>query len=124
MIQYKINITLFTKEKYFILLLQFDEYTETENEKIQEFLEKTQRHIETDCTLSFGISNQVQSPVHIPVCYHEAVEAIHSGCDLKMEGFIRFYKVREINELLIMIPKTNVRDHCDNTLNNVQFPIP
>ena len=122
MVHAKINGTLFTKEKYFVLLLQFDEYTEVETEMIQSFLERTQKHIETDCTLSFGISNQVQSPVHIPVCYHEAVEAIHSGYDLKMEGFIRFYKVREIKELLSMIPQSNLRELYESTLKTLAYP--
>lgn len=114
--------TLFTKEKYFVLLLQFEEYTDVETKLIQNFLDDTQKHVKLDCTLSFGISNQVQSPTNIPVCYHEAVEAINSGYDLKMEGFIRFYKVREIKELLSMIPLSNLRELYESTLKTLAYP--
>lgn len=122
MINNEIIGTLFTKEKYFVLLLQFDDYTDEEMQLIKSFLEKVQQHIEADCTLSFGISNQVHSPKSIPVAYHEAVEAINSGYDLKLDGFIRFYKVREIKELLSMIPLNNLRELYESTLKKLAYP--
>lgn len=122
MINSNINGTLFTKEKYFVILLQFDEYADDEIAIIQQFLEIVQAHIEADCSLSFGISNQVQSPKNIPVAYHEAVDAINSGYDLKMASFIRFYKVREIKELLSMIPQSNLRELYESTLKSLAYP--
>lgn len=122
MIHMDLTGTLFTKQKYFVLLLQFEEYTDEEMQLIKSFLERTQEHIEADCSLSFGISNQVHSPKSIPVAYHEAVEAINSGYDLKMNGFIRFYKVREIKELLSMIPMNNLRELYESTLKTLAYP--
>lgn len=122
MIDAQMRGTLFTKEKFFVMLIQFEDYTDEETAIIQKFLEETQAHIANECDLSFGISNQVQSPTSIPVAYHEAVEAINSGYDMKMEKFIRFYKVREIKELLSMIPQNNLRELYENTLKTLAYP--
>lgn len=122
LINTNIKGTLFTKERYFVMLIQFEQYTDEETAIIQALLEGTQAHVADDISLSFGISNQVQSSKNIPVAYHEAVEAINSGYDMKMETFIRFYKVREIKELLSMIPQSNLRELYENTLKTLAYP--
>src|SRR5699024_6535615 len=73
--------TLFTKEKYFIILLQFPMYTEAEIDDLTAFIESAQKNIQMDgdFSVSFGVSNQILSVIDIPTAYHEAIETIENG---------------------------------------------
>ncbi|MBT2218106.1 PucR family transcriptional regulator ligand-binding domain-containing protein [Virgibacillus dakarensis] len=87
----EMDATLFTKEKYFVIILQFPEYTEIEMSKVREFIETAQYNIQEGFTISFGISNQIQQLTDIPTAYQEAVESIKSGYNSRNRGFINFY---------------------------------
>lgn len=118
----EMNATLFTKETYFVILLQYQNYTEIETEEIQSFIEGAKENIEGDFSVSFGISNPVQALAEIPVAYHEAVEAIQSGYELKQTSFVNFYKAREIEELLNMIPPKDSIAFYESTLKSLAYP--
>ncbi|GGB37496.1 purine catabolism regulatory protein [Lentibacillus populi] len=114
--------TLFTKEKYFVMILQFPNYTEAEIDNVTKFIERAQRNIEGDYSVSFGISNPIQSVTDVSTAYKEAVEAIMNGYDLKMTGFINFYKAREIKELLNTLPRKDLKALYENTLKSLAYP--
>ncbi len=114
--------TLFTKEKYFIMILQFFNYTETEMAYVKKLLEDVQTNIQDGHSVSFGVSNQIRSLIDIPTAYREAVESLMNGYDLKMSGFIKFYKTREIKELISMIPVKNLSELYENTLKSLAYP--
>ncbi|ASN06737.1 PucR family transcriptional regulator [Virgibacillus necropolis] len=118
----KMDATLFTKEKYFVMLLQFSHYTETEIKIVTEFIERSQSNIQGDYSVSFGVSNPTQSLSDIPIAYQEAVEAINNGYDMKMTGFINFYKTKEIKELLNAIPRKDLKSLYENTLKSLAYP--
>ncbi len=40
----------------------------------------------------------------IPTAYHEAVEAILTGYEQNLKGFIKYYKTRDLEELLKSLP--------------------
>ena len=114
---------LFTKEKYFVMLLQFSNYNETEINRVTEFVENVQRNLQDgNLTISFGISNLVQSPIDIPNAYYEAVDAIMNGYDLNKSGFINFYRTREIDELLTTLPRKDLKALYENTLKTLAYP--
>lgn len=121
MVNGEMNGTLFTKEKYFVLLLQFEQYSEAERQKLLNIVQNIQR-IDGDFSLSFGISNPTPSLNDISLIYQEAAEAISNGYDLKKTSFIHFYKTREIKELFNMIPKKNLKELYENTLKTLAYP--
>lgn len=115
--------TLFTKEKYFVMLLQFTHYNETAIRSVTAFVESAQSNLhEEDSTISFGISNLVQSPIDVPKAYNEAVDAILGGYDLNKHGFINFYRTREIDELLSTLPRKDLQALYENTLKSLAYP--
>lgn len=115
--------TLFTKEKYFVMLLQFPNYNETAIRSVTNFAESIQNNLhEGDFTISFGISNLVPSLIDIPIAYNEAVDAIMSGYDMKRLGFINFYRTREIDELLSTLPRKDLQALYENTLKSLAYP--
>lgn len=124
MVNSNIQGQLFTKEKYFVMLLQFPAYTETKADRITKFIEQAQKNIQAqgDFTVSFGASNPIRSLTDIPIAYLEADEAITSGYDVNMTGFINFYKMKEIEELLSAIPEKDLKALYEATLKTLAYP--
>lgn len=118
----KINATLFTKEKYFAMIVQFKNYNKAKMEKIKTFVEKAQKNIENNFTVSFGISNPVQKLTDIPITYKEAVHALINGYESDNTSVITFYKTREIEELLSILPEKDLEELYKNTLKTLAFP--
>src|SRR5699024_1404459 len=116
--------TLFTKEKYFVMLLQFPAYSETKVDKITTFIKNAQTNIQEqgNLSVSFGASNPIQSLTDIPIAYQEANEAITNGYDMNLTGFINFYKTKEIEELLSTIPEKDLKALYENTLKSLAYP--
>lgn len=113
--------TLFIRERYIVLLIQFPHYTEKEMKSVQSFLEDVQNQLEGHIPVSFGVSNQIQALQNVSTAYEEAVEALKSGYDLNMSGFIKFYRTREIKELLGMIPRKFLSEFYENTLKSLAY---
>lgn len=118
----KMQGIIFTKQKYFVIILQFPSYKETEIKHVTEFIHNAQKNMKINFTISFGVSNAIQSLIDIPTAYREAVEAIRNGYDLHQKGFINFYKAREITELLKMLPKKDLKALYENTLKSLAYP--
>ncbi|WP_342433542.1 PucR family transcriptional regulator ligand-binding domain-containing protein [Neobacillus sp. FSL H8-0543] len=117
-----LNATLFTKEKYFVMMLQFPDYGEAEQMIINQFVQETQEILQGDFSISFGVSNPVHFLKDLPTAYQEAVEAIMNSYDLQMYGTINYYKARELEELLQMIPAKDLKALYENTLKTLAFP--
>jgi purine catabolism regulator len=118
----RLNATLFTKEKYFVMMLQFPDYHEAERERINQFVQKTQENLQGDYSISFGVSNPVHFLKDLSIAYQEAVEAIMNAYDLQMYGNINYYKARELEELLQMIPMKDLKALYENTMKSLAFP--
>lgn len=117
-----LNATIFTRGKFFVMLLQFPEYTESVMNRIKDFIEVARDNIQEEFSISFGISNQIQRLNDIPVAYQEAVEAIKNGYLLKKKGFINFYKTKEVKELLNIIPRKDLQALYENTFKMLAYP--
>lgn len=113
---------LFTKERYFVTILQFPQYTSNEQTIVESFAESVQTNLDLDYTVSLGISYPIETSLDIPEAYREAVDAISYGYDLHEKNFIRFYKAREFTELLSTIPKKDLSALYSNTLKDLAFP--
>src|SRR5699024_10406197 len=88
--------TLFTKAKYFVLIIQFPKYSDHELNLTTSFFERARNNISQEYPVSFGISNGVHSLMDIPEAYMEATAARQNGYKRKMTNFVNFYKSREI----------------------------
>lgn len=117
-----LNATLFTKGKYFAMILQFPKYGDEEISKITEFIKNVQSNFDGDITLSFGVSHSVPSLKEIPTIYNEAVEAIVQGYEQGLKGFIKYYKTRELEELLKSLPRKDIKALYENTLKSLAYP--
>ncbi|MCG7333783.1 PucR family transcriptional regulator ligand-binding domain-containing protein [Sporosarcina sp. ACRSM] len=117
-----LEATLFTKGKYFAMILQFADYSDEEINTITEFIDNVQSNFNGDFSLSFGVSHSVPSLKEIPTAYYEAVEAILSGYDQNMKGFTQFYKTRDLEELLNTLPRKDLKALYENTLKSLAYP--
>lgn len=117
-----LEATLFTKGKYFAMILQFSKYSDEEIDTITQFAENVQANFNGDFTLSFGVSHSVSSLKDIPTAYQEAVEAIITGYEQNLKGFIKFYRTRDLEELLKSLPRKDLKALYENTLKSLAYP--
>ena len=117
-----LEATLFTKGKYFAMILQFPKYSDEEINTITQFIENVQANFNGDFTLSFGVSHSVPSLKEIPTAYYEAVEAILTGYEQNLKGFIKYYKTRDLEELLKSLPRKDLKALYENTLKSLAYP--
>lgn len=112
---------LFTKEKYFVMILQFAAGNEADPNEVTEFVNRCQESLQGDFSISFGVSNTVHSIKDITTAYNEACEAIMSGYDMNKTGFINFYKMKELEDLLNTIPRKDLKALYENTLKSLAY---
>ncbi|WP_053365868.1 PucR family transcriptional regulator [Bacillus sp. FJAT-27245] len=117
-----IEAILFTKEKYFVMILQFPKYDEMDMDNLTNFIENCQTNLQGDYSISFGVSNPVFSIKDISTAYHESVEALLAGYEMNKMGFINFYKPKELEELLSAVPKKDLKALYENTLKSLAYP--
>ncbi|MUV38283.1 Purine catabolism regulatory protein [Lentibacillus sp. JNUCC-1] len=117
-----ISATLFTKETYFVMILQFPRYTDKEIALVENFAKTIQTNMDQTHTISFGISYPFHPLSNMSSAYHEAAEAISYGQNMHMKEFIYFYKAKEIKELLATIPKQDLKALYSSTLKDLAYP--
>lgn len=118
----QMQATLFTKAKYFVLIIQFPKYSDHELKLTTSFFEDARNTISHEYPVSFGISNAVHSLTDIPKAYQEATEAVQNGYDRQMTNFVNFYKTREIEELLGTLPRKDLNALYKNTMKSLAYP--
>ncbi|WP_019536232.1 PucR family transcriptional regulator [Paenibacillus ginsengihumi] len=112
---------LFTKTHYFMMLIPVElsqPPQETEEEDWNGILRTIQDRLyrELEVSLSFGVGNYAEQLTDISTCFHKALEALRSGYQSKKARFIQSYRVKELTELLRMIPYKNLKQFYDSTL--------
>ncbi|SHG90117.1 PucR family transcriptional regulator [Ornithinibacillus halophilus] len=123
--KYEIEHIIFMKNEYFVIILQFPkEFNETLKRSISEIINKFQIRMFKDfeTSISFGISNFVNEIIELPVIYREAIDALVTGTALNQKQVIKFYRTKELKELLRTIPGENLRDFYKETLRSLAFP--
>lgn len=121
----KVNSLLFMKDEYFVLIMQSDTNSDTEQKSsLRNKLEVFQQDVLTklDIPLSFGIGNFVNDVNNIPITYSEAVESWKQGAELYSQRFINFYETKQLKELIRLIPEDNLQDFYENTLRSLAYP--
>ncbi|WP_047984236.1 PucR family transcriptional regulator [Ornithinibacillus californiensis] len=123
--KHRIEHIIFMKNEYFVIILQFPkEFNETLKKSISEIVQSFQNRMYKDfeTSISFGISNFVNEITELPVIYREAVDALVTGTALNQKQIIKFYRTKELKELLRLIPGDNLKDFYKETLRSLAFP--
>lgn len=112
---------LFTKAHQFVMLLPVEDAhaePESEEQDWNGILRSIQDRLYEDLevSLSFGVGNYAEQLTDIPACFHKALESLRSGYESRKKRFIQSYRVKELAELLRMIPHKNLKQFYDNTL--------
>lgn len=66
-------------------------------------------------SISFGIGNAADTAHKLPQAHQEAVEALNAGWRGRMRRFVQFYRVKELNDLLRMLPRADMAEFVHDT---------
>ncbi|MFC4101178.1 PucR family transcriptional regulator [Paenibacillus xanthanilyticus] len=66
-------------------------------------------------SISFGIGNAADTALMLPRAYQESVEALNAGRRGHMRRFVQFYRVKELNDLLRMLPQADIAEFVLDT---------
>lgn len=113
-----ISIFMSQRNRRFTILFQarhhyFLEYCEYLQKEYQLFF---------NSSLSFGIGNEVTDLSQLPLSYFEANEAYDNKYDQGKVKFIEFYKSKNVEELLQLIPASKLKPFIMYTLGSLAYP--
>ncbi|MDG5787907.1 PucR family transcriptional regulator [Evansella sp. AB-P1] len=122
-IQYD-NSILFTKGDLFAILIGFDFYNDNIEKKVLHSIREIQQEIlqSTDISISFGISNYIESFLEIPTAFQEAVDALRTGYGENKTNFIKTYHIKELTELFKTIPTLKLKEFYKSSLQELAYP--
>ncbi|MFB9328470.1 PucR family transcriptional regulator [Paenibacillus aurantiacus] len=66
-------------------------------------------------SISFGVGNAADTVLKLPRAYQESVEALHAGRRGQARRFVQFYRVKELNDLLRMLPQADMAEFVGDT---------
>lgn len=112
---------LFTKGNVCFLLAEATDSWAELNADVGGFLKTFQRHAAEHFqrTISFGISNLSHQLSDVPHICKEAVDALHSGHLSGSTEFIQTYHMKDVSELLRMIPADDLKTFYTHALHQL-----
>jgi PucR family transcriptional regulator, purine catabolism regulatory protein len=115
-----IQFVLFTKNVFFCFLLAFPTLPDDETAKDNKLLDDLKGIVsrmeeQHNLSISFGVGNPISKLTDMPISYKEALEALQSGYNTKKIRFVQPYSAKDVNNLLRMIPKEELRDYYAET---------
>lgn len=115
---HKLNVHFFSKNTHGVLLFHVPPTCTRPSEVVEPFLLELQHVIQSQFkeTISFGVSNMMQSFLQCKAGFKEASEALSKGSIAQKKQYIQFYDVKDITELLHLIPYENLHAFYDHTL--------
>jgi purine catabolism regulator len=116
---------IFTKNDLFVLILasNSNESSLPAMEKgLAELLKKIVDKIykQTQISVSFGVGNPVENILDISVTYKEALNALQTGYSSKKRKFVQFYHVKELTDLLRMVPMEELKKFYSDTFKDLE----
>ncbi|UUZ82000.1 helix-turn-helix domain-containing protein [Paenibacillus sp. P26] len=111
---------IFTKNDLFVFLLGSNANGSSApamNPRLAEGLSRiTEKiHAQTGLAISFGVGNPVEKLLDLPVSYKEALDALQTGYHSNKQRFVQFYHIKEITDLLRMVPAEELRKFYTGT---------
>lgn len=110
------QFVLFTKGDFFVILVPFRMFGEDEDTVGTLRWIQDEIYEQSQVSISFGIGKYAERVTDIPHCFHRAIEALRTGYLSKKSRFIQSYRVKELIEMLRMIPEKNLKLFYQNTL--------
>ncbi|MBU5261825.1 PucR family transcriptional regulator [Bacillus atrophaeus] len=112
---------LFIKGNVGILLIEATDSWGEMHTAVIRFLEQFQIQVRAQFkrTLSFGISNICQKLIEVPDAFTEASDALHSGHLSRSTEFIQVYHVKDVPELLRLLPAEDLKKFYSTTLQSL-----
>ncbi|MCM3784584.1 PucR family transcriptional regulator ligand-binding domain-containing protein [Neobacillus mesonae] len=72
-------------------------------------------------SLSVGVSNTADELLQLPRAYQEALDALHTGIHGQQQRFVQFYHVKELSDLLRMLPQEDLQEFIKETFAHLLF---
>lgn len=115
------NTLVFHKQNEFILLIPYHQHSPYRKEietKLEQYLVELSSWLENVHSLpfKFGVGGRYPSLADLPKSFREAQEALETGYPCQLTPKVRFYKTKEVIELLRYIPRDKIKEMYSNTL--------
>ncbi|WP_199617629.1 PucR family transcriptional regulator [Paenibacillus alkalitolerans] len=108
----KLPSIVFIKKDLFVILIKWERGEMAAEFQIREFFIQLQEQLyqAEQISLSFGIGNPTDQLTSIPAAFKEAHNALLMGYQLKHSRFVQSFRVKEVVDLMKMIPQDVLHD--------------
>ncbi|CEH29339.1 hypothetical protein AM501_20210 [Aneurinibacillus migulanus] len=115
---------LFTKSEYFVILFPLMERNKKDKRELIHILMTIQEETERDfhINLSFGIGNEADRLLDIAYSFQKALEALQMGYASRKIRFIESYRMKELVDVLRLIPDEALENFYRGTLKELADP--
>ncbi|SFS69272.1 PucR family transcriptional regulator [Paenibacillus sp. 453mf] len=72
-------------------------------------------------SLSIGVSNTADELSQLPRAYQEALDALQTGMHSQQQRYVQFYHVKELSDLLRMLPQEDLQEFIKETFAHLLF---
>lgn len=119
-----LRFVLFTKNEYFCFLIALHGGQNVMEGKENKFIEQLKQMVRSlsemhGIPISIGVGNPVPQLPDIPLSYKEAIEALQTGYDAHKKRFVQPYRAKNLNNLLRMIPKEELKEYYEETFKDL-----
>lgn len=118
------DAVLFTKSEYFVILVPLVERNKKDKRELIQILttiqEETERNFQIN--LSFGIGSEADRLSDIAYSFQKALEALQMGYASRKIGFIESYRMKELVDVLRLIPAETLDNFYRGTLKELAEP--
>lgn len=118
----KLPYVVFTKNDYFCFIIapQGQSNSELVMSKQHNLLTQLQQvvdsvHQQYNISISIGVGDPVTKLLDIPLSYKEALQAVQLGIAEHKKQFVQAYKAKNLNYLLRMLPKEELKEYYEET---------
>lgn len=74
-----------------------------------------------EVSLSVGVSNTADELSQLPRAYQEALDALQTGLHNQQQRYVQFYHVKELSDLLRMLPQEDLQEFIKETFAHLLF---
>lgn len=114
-----LDIIVFTQKNHFVIINQIDKDNDNSKNSIENLLSNVQKNFGCDMSISFGLSSYFNSINQTRNAYLDSIEALNSGYDLGKSNFIQHYLIKDISDIINLIPQRTLKSFSSNILGNI-----
>lgn len=114
-----LDIIVFTQKNHFVIINQIDKDNDNSKNSVENLLSNVQKNFECDMSISFGLSSYFNCINQTRNAYLDSIEALNSGYDLGKSNFIQHYLIKDISDIINLIPQRTLKSFSSNILGNI-----